>query len=89
MLIIMYKYIITELKIPALYIPINSKIEIIYDLIFESLIRILVSDKNNSINFEIIITDQEIALIKVVKNIFQIIKEFHAYSIINKIYWEF
>lgn len=41
LLIIMYKDVITNLKLPGIYILLNSKTELIYDLVFESLIKII------------------------------------------------
>ena len=38
----MYKDIITELKIPALYILLNAKKEELYNLVFESVIKIII-----------------------------------------------
>ena len=39
MLIIMYKDIITDLKIPALYILLNSKRQILFEIVFQSVIN--------------------------------------------------
>ena len=70
LLIIMYKDIITNLKIPAFYLLMNNKTEILYNYIFESLLRIIWSDKIEDINVQTIVTDQEIALVNVVKKYF-------------------
>ena len=70
MLIIMYKDIITELKVPGIYILLNSKKEYIYDLIFQSLLNIIFKNNKDLIKFETIVTDQEIALINIVKKYF-------------------
>ena len=70
MLIIMYKDIITELKVPGIYILLNSKKEYIYDLIFQSLLNIIFKNMKDLIKFETIVTDQEIALINIVKKYF-------------------
>jgi len=70
LLIIMYKDIITELKIPALYILLNSKNEQMYDLVFESIINIIIKKNIDELNYETIVTDQEIALINVIKKYF-------------------
>ena len=66
----MYKDIITELKIPALYILLNSKNEQMYDLVFESIINIIIKKNIDELNYETIVTDQEIALINVIKKYF-------------------
>lgn len=70
LLIIMYKDIITNLKIPAFYVLMNNKTEILYNYIFESLLRIIWSEKIEDINVQTIVTDQEIALVNVVKKYF-------------------
>ena len=59
LLIIMYKDIITGLKIPGIYVLMNSKKEILYNYIFESVIKLLTDDKNKEIQFETIVTDQK------------------------------
>ena len=66
----MYKDIITNLKIPAFYVLMNNKTEILYNYIFESLLRIIWSGKIEDINVQTIVTDQEIALVNVVKKFF-------------------
>ena len=66
----MYKDIITNLKIPAFYVLMNNKTEILYNYIFESLLRIIWSDKIEDINVQTIVTDQEIALVNNVKKYF-------------------
>ena len=70
MLIIMYKDIITGLKIPALYVLLNSKREFLYEIVFESIIRNILQSSICDLNFETIVTDQEAALINVVKKFF-------------------
>ena len=70
MLIIMYKDIITGLKIPGLYILLNSKREILYEIVFENIIRNILKTFICDLNFETIVTDQELALINVVKKVF-------------------
>ena len=59
LLIIMYKDIITGLKIPGIYVLMNSKKEILYHYIFESIIKLLTDDKNKEIHIETIVIDQE------------------------------
>lgn len=70
LLIIMYKDVITNLKLPGIYILLNSKTELIYDLVFESLIKIIWYNNLMDIKVETIVTDQELALIKVIKKYF-------------------
>ena len=70
LLIIMYKDIITGLKIPGLYVLMNSKKEILYQYVFESIIRLLSDDNNINFKFETIVTDQEIGLINGIKKFF-------------------
>ena len=70
MLILMYKDIITELKISGLYIIMNSKNEDWYNLVLESIYRLL--SNNNQLNLEVktFVTNQEQALINNIKNFF-------------------
>ena len=70
LLIIMYKDIITSLKITGIYILMNSKEEYLYDLVFHSLLRIVWHDNLEHILVETIVTDQEKALINMVKKYF-------------------
>ena len=70
MLIIMYKDIITNLKIPGLYILLNSKREILYDLVFESIVKNIFDNNFGSLNLETIVTDQEEALVNSIKKFF-------------------
>ncbi len=63
LLIIMYKNIITNLKIYTFYILFNSKKEELYDIVFESIINNILKEDYNNLNFETIIMDQELALI--------------------------
>ena len=48
----------------------NSKKEILYNYIFESIIKLLTDDKNKEIQFETIVTDQEPGLVNVISKIF-------------------
>ena len=48
----------------------NNKTEILYNYIFESLFRIIWSKKLEDINVQIIVTDQETALVNNVKKYF-------------------
>ena len=67
MLIIMYKDIITDLKIPGLYIIMNSKKEELYDFILSSIFNLLTKYNSINLDLETIVTDQEKALINSLK----------------------
>ena len=66
----MYKDIITSLKIPAFYILLNSKKEELYDIVFESIINNILKEDYNNLNFETIVTNQELALINSIYKFF-------------------
>ena len=66
LLVIMYKDIVTSLKIPGIYILMNSKEEYLYDLVFQSILRIIWLDNRENIKVETIVTDQDKALINVI-----------------------
>ena len=70
MLIIMYKDIITDLKIPALYILLNSKREILYEIVFQSVINNILQETVSNLKYETIVTDQEVGLINATKKYF-------------------
>ena len=70
LMIIMYKDIITGLKIPGIYVLMNSKKEILYQYVFKSILRLISDDKQKDIKFETIVTDQETGLINVINKIF-------------------
>ena len=82
----MYKDIITSLKIPAFYILLNSKKEELYDIVYESIRNNILKEDYNNLNFETIVTDQELALINSIKNFSLILKEYLVYFITNKIF---
>ena len=67
----MYKDILTNLKIPALYILMNGKKEEFYDLVFKDILDIVTLRKKYSININTIVTNTEKGLINIIKNIFQ------------------
>ena len=58
------------MKIPGLYILLNSKKEILYDLIFKSIINNIFDNEALSLNLEIIVMDQEEALVNTIKKFF-------------------
>ena len=70
LLIIMYKDIITNLKIPGIYILLNGKNKELYDLTFDSIIKILTDDRKIELEVENIITDTEQALVDTIKKYF-------------------
>ena len=70
MLIIMYKDIITNLKIPGIYILLNSKQERLYKLVFESIVKNIFDNFIEYYNLETIVTDQEQALVNTIKKFF-------------------
>ena len=71
MLIIMYKDIITDLKIPALYILLNSKKEILYEIVFQKVINNILQETVSNLQYETIVTDQEIGQINETKKYFR------------------
>ena len=81
LLIIMYKDCITSLKIPGLYILLNSKKEQLYDLAFHSIIKLLTNNETLNLDLQTIVTDQEKGLINSIKknypNVKRIVCLFH------------
>ena len=55
---------------PGLYILLNSKRELLYETVFESIIRNILKTSGCDLNFETIVTNQEIALINSIKKVF-------------------
>ena len=70
LLIIIFKDIITKEYYPGFYILMTNKTEILYDLIFKSVKRIITQQNIYSLNILTITTDTEIALINAVNNNF-------------------
>ena len=66
-MIIMYHDIVSNLKIPGIYILMNGKSQIHYDIIFDSIINIITNYHEIYLNINSIVTDSEIALVKSVK----------------------
>ena len=83
----MYKDIITNLKIPGFYCLLNSKKEILYNYVLESIINILNPHKKFKLEIETIVTDQEQGLVNAVEVNFQMPTVYPAFFIINKIYY--
>ena len=70
LLIFMYKDVLTNLKIPGLYILMNGNKEEFYNLIFKDIIDIITLQNKYSISIDTIVTDSEKGLINVVKKFF-------------------
>ena len=70
LLIIMYKDIITDLKIPGIYILLNSKNEDLYNMVFEDVIKLISWQGLKKINIKTIVTDSERALMNSVNKNF-------------------
>ena len=79
MIIIMYKDIITDQKIPGFYILINGKLEIFYDILFQSLINIITNNNKIELLIESIVTDSESALINIVEKYFPKVQRISCY----------
>lgn len=98
LLLIMYKDIITGIKIPGLYILLNSKKEMLYKFAFKGIIDLLTDNNNITLKVETVVTDQEKALINVVNTYFpnaqrisclfhykqDILKNLKSYGLYNK-----
>ena len=70
LLIIMYKDIITNLKIPAFYILMNGKKEIFYNIVFESIINIITDFRKIDIEINSVVSDSEKGLINTITKYF-------------------
>ena len=70
LLIIMYKDIITNLKIPAFYILMNGKKEIYYNIVFESIINIITDFRKIDIEIISVVSDSEKGLINTITKYF-------------------
>ena len=70
LLIFMYKDVLTNLKIPGLYILMNGNKEEFYNLIFKDIIDIITLQNKYSISIDTIVTDSEKGLINVIKKFF-------------------
>ena len=86
LLIIMYRDIITSQNIPGIYILINGKFEEFYDIVFDSLIRIITQNHKYDLNVETIVTDTELALINVLKKYFPNSRRIGCFFHYKKIY---
>ena len=63
LLIILFKDVIISEYIPCFYVLMTNKTEVMYDLIFKSIKRILTQNNLYQINYKTITTDTEVALI--------------------------
>ena len=70
MLILMYKDVLTNLKIPGFYIFKNGKYERFYEIVLENVNKIINDNNKYSIQYETIVTDSEKALVNLIKKIF-------------------
>ena len=69
-LIIMYKDIITNLKIPAFFILMNVKKEIYYNIVVESIINIITDFRKNDIEINSVVSNSEKGLINTITKYF-------------------
>ena len=67
LLIILFKDVLLSQYIPCFYILMSNKSEILYDMIFKSILRILTQNNLYHVTYQTITTDTEIALINAVK----------------------
>ena len=67
LLIILFKDLLISQYIPCFYILMSNKTEILYDLIFKSIKRILTQNNQYQVAYQTITRDTEIALINAVK----------------------
>ena len=98
LILLMYKDIITSIKIPGLYILVNSKKENMYNYAFKGIIDLLTDSNKLTLKVKTIVTDQEKALINCVKKYFprsqriaclfhykqDILKNLKTYGLYNK-----
>ena len=70
LLIIIFKDIITSEYYPGFYILMLNKTEILYDLVFKAVIRLIMYQNIFKLEFQTITTDTENALINAVTNNF-------------------
>ena len=75
LLIIIFKDIVTAKYLPCFYILMSNRTEISYDLVFNSIKRILTQNQIYSLDIKTITTDTELALINSIKINFQKAKE--------------
>ena len=69
----MYHVIVSNLNIPEIYALMNGKSGKHYDIVLNNIINIITLSHLIYININIVITDSEIALVKIVKKYFRIL----------------
>ena len=84
LLIIIFKDIISKEYYPGFFILMTNKTEILYDLIFKSVIRIITQQKAYTLNLLTITTDTEIALINAIHNNFPNINRIGCWFHLNQ-----
>ena len=70
LMIIIFEDIINHDYLPGFYILLSNKTEMLYDLAFKSLRRILTQNDLYKLNIQTIITDTEVALINAINSNF-------------------
>ena len=75
----MYKDIITELKIPGIFILLSGKNQFLYDYIFSSIINIVTNNRKFDLNILLIVSDSEKALVNSIKKNFPNILRISCY----------
>ena len=66
----MYKDILTDQRIPGIYILLNRKSEEIYKMVFEDVINLITWNGLKEFNIKTIVTDSEKALMNIIKYFF-------------------
>ena len=66
----MYHDIVINLNILGIYILINGKSEKHYDIVFNSIINFITLSHHIDVNINLVVTDSEITLVKIVKKYF-------------------
>ena len=62
----MYSDIITNIKILGIYVLLNGKEELYYDIIFESVYNIITQNNSYSLEYDLIVRDSKRSLVNVV-----------------------
>ena len=78
-LIILYKDIITNEKLPGCFIIMNNKKYTLYKKVLESFVNIITQNKIFNLEIESITSDEEIALINSINEVFCGVKRFNCY----------
>ena len=67
LLIIIFKDVVSSEYMPGFFILMSNKTEILYDMVFKSVIRILTQNYIYKLNINTITTDTELALINAIQ----------------------